>query len=243
MNSVLESNSKALAQLQRGDAFGAIKAMKTAVRALRSEAVRASTNTTTADAVTTATTMVRQVAKETTSINRAAFIRPVPILGNDIDSTTADNVFVFYCRAFELVPTQHQASEHSRCLVILLYNMGLSWQLASRLEENPEVAFSLTVHASRSYRMALDLASSSWSTTEFNEFRCVLLALANNLGEIYYQWRDHKNARDCLELALGILDYPDTSDWIPEDDFDVFYYNLAAFDLNDQGLLALAPAA
>lgn len=241
MNRVVAFNSTAIVHLKNGETMKAISDMKDALQCFRYEIQKKSGN---AEYVS---------PMDTSSHNRGqnshGTLRSILLYDEDVNFRLAgmDNLFVFYHRAFDMTSLSTAVTDVDRCqdryLAVLLYNMGLIYYVASLKDFDEQCSSSLLLSATRAFLMALNTAGSSWDKDAFDNMRCLLLALSNNLGFLYCQQQDFEKTKDCLDLVLDLFAYPDTISVVPKDDFESLYFPMSVFCLNDGPVLTLAPCA
>lgn len=169
-------------------------------------------------------------------------IRCVPIASESIWGPDG-NLFSFYPRAFEL---QYWSDNHAvRMPVILLYNLGLAYQVAaaSQRDQGRLPACHKTLKTSVwLYRQALDLANMSWGHQDFRELRCLLMACLNNTGYIHSHLLDHDRACRCIRMLCELANHEAKCyAAVPLEDFKLFFNSIYTYMHGSYPVLA--PAA
>ena len=91
------------------------------------------------------------------------------------------------------------------------------------------------------FKNALDLADSVWDDEDFEDLRCLILAILNNLGYIYSHRMDSSQASICIRSMCDMINSECEDLSLSEEDFELFFQSV--FTYLDGSKLAVAPAA
>jgi tetratricopeptide (TPR) repeat protein len=189
------------------------------------------------------TTIVESVSKvESVSIVEIASIvesisidHPQSNAETNYLSTSPDNAFQFYNRAFALTSSSIKEEVHDSVMAaILLYNMALAYHSkAMRTCATKELYRALKL-----YRMSFDVLQDN-SKISCDMVNLLLLALINNMGFIHshiYDWDEMKNSYEVLHSLF--MATCDISNNLEAEDCMFFSYVLSPLQIS-----SVAPAA
>ncbi|CAB9496423.1 expressed unknown protein [Seminavis robusta] len=231
--SINQLNNEAIALLERGDSPTAVAILKRALATLL-EAENEG-----------------RVVEDATS---SSVVQSVPIACIDAiiygSTTSDDDLLDMYPRAFTLVTYQDGVGSFHQTILVILYNLALSFDamaLAAASRESSETNTKSTAawhkNAIKLYETALQVACDR-GRAEVNAMSCVLLAATNNLGRLQAQRLCFTDTKDCLRSVIKL--YESTSDDTRRrnvEDFELLFNSLAPFLCVKDNLLPVAPAA
>jgi hypothetical protein len=214
LSSIVDMNTKAIALAQQSDLDEGIKSFRRALACLF-ELVGTKEDSNVHHHKTIPTCTAKKICSRTELMDNsesmhATIVESVSILESvSIDhpqsnsetnylSTSPDNCFQFYSRAFVPTPSSVNGEEVNDCAMtaILLYNMALTYHSkAVRTGATKELYRALKL-----YRMSFDVLREN-SDISCDMVDLLLLALINNMGFIYshfYDWDEMKKSQEVL---------------------------------------------
>lgn len=169
-------------------------------------------------------------------------VRSIPVIEEESalhNCTDNQELFDMYPRAFD-VPS---GTPNSRTVVVLLYNLALTYDLQALWTTDQTMVRSCRTQALNLYISALKVASASWSATDVADMRSVIVATANNLGRLQSIRLSFVDTKHLMQLSMGLLNSPDARAHMGDEDYFALCTSIAPFMCMGEELLTIAPMA